>query len=282
MELRKIGVLWNSSKPAGVAVARRLVELLNAYGVAVRLEPELARQLGDSQPKRDGFDESDLLIILGGDGTLLSALDVAVPQNIPMLGVNLGRLGFLTEVETDSLEADLARVFAGDFWLEERMTMQIEGEDARTMFALNEITVMRRDPSVGILSLELGARGAIIDRISGDGLIVASATGSTAYSLSAGGPIVAPGLECFVLTPVCPHTMSARPVVVSAGDRITVRVLDCPEAAHVVLDGRRILPLSTQRPEVAVVKSPLRAKFVRLRQRNYFSLLHQKLSQWTH
>ena len=142
-----------------------------------------------------------------------------------MLGVDLGRVGFLSEVEPDDLEEDFERLFAGEGTMENRMIMEIEGEDAQSLFALNEICIMRRGRSVGILSVELMVNGTLLDRISGDGLIVASATGSTAYSLSAGGPIVSPGLDCFVLTPVCPHTMSARPFVASAGDRISVRVL---------------------------------------------------------
>jgi len=282
LKFQKVGVLWNPGKTAGVAPAGRLLENLRARGVSIRLNASLAHLLEAPAHEQGRLDDADLMIILGGDGTLLSALDIAVPNDIPMLGINLGRVGFLTEVEPQTLEEDLARVFAGDFWLDQRMTMQIEGEDARKFFALNEVTIMRKDPSVGILSLEVFAGADLVDRISGDGLIVASTTGSTAYSLSAGGPIIAPGLDCFVLTPVCSHTMSARPVVVSADDRVTVRVLDCPDSAQAVLDGRRMLPLTNKRPEIAVVKSPLVAKFIRLRQRNYFSLLHQKLSQWTH
>ena len=141
------------------------------------------------------------------------------------------------------------------------MIMEISGEDSDRMFALNEICVMRRGHTVGILSLELMVNGTLLDRISGDGLIVASATGSTAYSLSAGGPIVSPGLDCFVLTPVCPHTMSARPFVAS---------------------GRRTLELSEERSQITIVKGVRKARFVRLQERDYFGLLRKKLSQWTH
>jgi len=121
-----------------------------------------------------------------------------------------------------------------------------------------------------------------VDCISGDGLIVATATGSTAYSLSAGGPVVQPGLDCFVLTPICPHTLNARPVVVSADERITVRMVDDRGGAQAVLDGRRVIALDRQHPEITIRRSLRQARFVRLRERNFYSLLRSKLSEWTH
>ena len=174
------------------------------------------------------------------------------------------------------------RVLKGDYRLEKRMMLEPEGLGEGDMFALNEIVITRSMASVAILSLEIEADGVLVDRISGDGLIVASATGSTAYSMSAGGPIVSPGLDCFVLTPICAHTMNARPVVVSADARITVRVLGDPTDAQAVLDGRRTLALTEENSSITIVKSQREAKFVRLHERNYFSLLRAKLSQWTH
>lgn len=280
MDIRTVGVMWNPRKSAGLPVARQVINVLERRGVELRLDAGVASAF--RRAPADSFADCDLLCVLGGDGTLLSALDVAISYDIPMLGVNLGRVGFLSEVEPDSLEEDFELLFQGEGFLENRMLMEIEGEDSQRMFALNEICVMRRGQSVGILSLELTVNGTLVDRISGDGLIVASATGSTAYSLSAGGPIVSPGLDCFVLTPVCPHTMSARPFVASANDRVSVRVLGDPSATHAVLDGRRTLLLSEERPQITIVKAVRKARFVRLRERDYFGLLREKLSQWTH
>ena len=223
------------------------------------------------------------MIVLGGDGTILSGLDCAIPYDIPILGVNLGRLGFLTGIETDELdERVIDRLLAGDYDIDARTTMMIEGTDPLAFFALNDIVVTRATPSVRILSLEYEANGTLVDCISGDGLIVATATGSTAYSLSAGGPVILPGLDCFVLTPVCPHTLNARPVVVSAADRITVRVLDGRDGVQAVLDGRRVVPLTGDRPEITICRSNRPARFVRLHEKNYYGLLRSKLSEWTH
>ena len=196
MEIQRVGILWNPEKAGGLAIAKRLTEALERRGVSVRLDKALAAHLGRASAR--DFSGCDLLAVLGGDGTLLSAMDIAIPLDLPMLGINLGRLGFLSEVEPENLERDLDRLLMGEGTLEERMLLQIEGEDADRMVALNEISIMRRGQSIGILSLELEVDGVVIDRISGDGLIVATATGSTAYSLSAGGPIVSPGLDCFV------------------------------------------------------------------------------------
>ncbi len=247
------------------------------------LDAELNAALGASDCIVDQFERSQLLIVLGGDGTILSGLDSAIPNDLPILGVNLGRLGFLTGIETDELDGRVIdRLLDGDYGIDKRTTMMIDGLDRLRYFALNEIIVTRATPSVRILSVEYEANGTLVDCISGDGLIVATATGSTAYSLSAGGPVILPGLDCFVLTPICPHTLNARPVVVSAEERITVRVRDGRDGVQAVLDGRRVVPLTGERTEITIRKSDRPARFVRLYEKNYYGLLRSKLSEWTH
>lgn len=282
MEFRRVGLVWNPSKRTGFEVARELKKLLDEYGVSVTTGITLAHALGSPELSEGSFEECDLLMVLGGDGTLLSALDYALPNDIPMLGINLGRMGFLTEVDPQNLREDVVRVLEGRYETDSRMTMTLQGVDERNFFALNEVVVTRSTPAVRVLSLEIEVNGKLVDRISGDGLIVASATGSTAYSLSAGGPIIRPGLDCFVITPICPHTMNARPVVVSSSDRVTIRVLDDRGGAHAVLDGRKIVDVPCGEPGVTVVPSSLKARFIRLHDRNYFGLLRDKLSEWTH
>ncbi|MBR1558701.1 MAG: NAD(+)/NADH kinase [Clostridia bacterium] len=283
MAVERVGIHWNSTKRTGLEVALRLMRMLEARGVEIVVNGELQQQLGRPDIPVDAFERCGLLIVLGGDGTILSALDCAIPYDIPILGVNLGRLGFLTELETGDLtDENVDRVLSGDYAIDARMTMRVDGQSDATMFALNDIVITRATPAVRVLSLEYEADGALVDCISGDGLIVATATGSTAYSLSSGGPVVLPGLDCFVLTPVCPHTLNARPVVVSSDHRITVRMLDDRGGAQAVLDGRRIIPLNHETREITICRSERVARFVRLRERNYFGLLRSKLSEWTH
>ena len=283
MSVRCIGIHWNSSKPMGLEVAERLIDMLRRRGVQVCLNADLNERMDAADCLVDRFDRCQLLIVLGGDGTILSGLDYAIENDLPILGVNLGRLGFLTELETEELdEGVIDRLLTGDYAIDTRTTMMVEGQDYLKYFALNDIVITRATPSVRIVSLEYRANGAMVDCISGDGLIVATATGSTAYSLSAGGPVVLPGLECFVLTPICPHTLNARPVVVSADERINVRMLDDRGGAQAVLDGRRVITLDREHPEITIRRSVRQARFVRLYEKNYYGLLRSKLSEWTH
>lgn len=283
MGFRKIGIQWNSSKEQGLDAARRLIRLLRARGVGVGVNKSLSEKLGeDALYDSICFSDCELLVVLGGDGTILRALDFAIPGDLPILGVNLGRLGFLSELEVDGMERGLLSVLDGNYTIDERMTMCVEGFDSSSIFALNEIVINRSTPEVRILSLEYLANGTPVNRISGDGLIVASSTGSTAYSLSAGGPIVSPGLDCFVLTPICPHMLNVRPVVLSASDRITIRLTGDRNGAHAVLDGRKIIDMDSETSEITIRRSERNAKFVRLGNRNYFALLRGKLSEWTH
>ena len=280
MGFRKVGVLWNSSKPEGLDTARRVLSVLKSKGVSYSVDENLSDTFGEREcMDRSSFSDCELLIVLGGDGTILRALDYAIPGNLPILGVNIGRLGFLCEVERDDVEEDLCRVLDGGYAVDERMTMCIEGFDEQRFFALNEVVIDRSTPEVRILSLEYAANGTTVNHISGDGLIVATATGSTAYSLSAGGPILAPGLDCFVLTPICPHMLNVRPVVLSASDRITVRLTDDRNGARAVLDSRKFVPIQG---EIVIRRSERNARFIRLHNRNYFDLLRGKLSEWTH
>jgi len=283
VSVRCVGIYWNSSKSLGLSVAERLIGMLHRRGVSVCLNADLNAIMGLSDCLVDRFDRCQLLIILGGDGTILSGLDYAIENDLPIVGINLGRLGFLTELETDELdEGVIDRLLTGDYTVDTRTTMMVEGRDYRKFFALNDIVITRATSSVRILSLEYEANGAIVDCISGDGLIVATATGSTAYSLSAGGPVVLPGMDCFVLTPICPHTLNARPVVVSADERITVRMVDDRGGAQAVLDGRRAIMLDREHPEITIRRSLRQARFVRLNEKNYYGLLRSKLSEWTH
>ena len=281
MNISRAGILWNHTKENGLPVIERLAAQLRDHGCIITADFESAELLGCKRLLPGRNPECDVLFVLGGDGTLLSTLDYAVPYGIPILGINLGRIGFLAETSPDELETDIERVFSGDFWYEDRMTMTVEGvEDS--FFALNEIVISRRSASTGIITVETEANGTLLDRVSGDGLIIASSTGSTGYSLSAGGPIVAPGLECFVMTPVCPHTMHARPIVASADERITLKVIDKPYAACAVFDGRSTYNFSKTEPGFTIVRGERSARFIRMHKRNYFEVLRNKLSEWTH
>ena len=228
MAFQAVALWQNDLKPGVQAVARRLRFALEARGIRV---------LDDCTRLED----CDLMMVLGGDGTFLHAFEAALRYDIPMLGVNLGRIGFLTEVQPDLVEEDVERLALGQYEIENRMLLEVMTASGQSAYALNEVAFNRSESSVGVLSLSVSLRDGMVDRFSGDGLIVATPTGSTAYSLAAGGPLVAPGLDCMVLTPICPHTLAARPIVVSDRQAVSVSILGDAGRARVVVDGRYII-----------------------------------------
>ena len=206
MAQRRVGIWYNDSKENSLETAYQLVGVLRRQGVKPVMGPMLAQALGETASSQGDFAGCEFLCVLGGDGTLLAAVDAALDLNLPLLGVNLGRVGYLSEVQPENLARDVGRALAGEGWLDRRMLLRATTSDGGSALALNEVAFNRSENSVGILALEVSAGGAMVDRVAGDGLVVATPTGSTAYSLSAGGPLVAPGLNCILLTPICPHT----------------------------------------------------------------------------
>jgi len=283
MAREAIGIYSNLNKRDVLPVAVSVAGFLRKRGVEVYAQPELQEVLSlDDAHVAPDFRDCGLAVVLGGDGTILSAMDYTLSGETPILGVNLGRVGFLTEISPHDVFDALSRYLGGDYSLEERMLLKVEGADGRAFYALNEVAFNRANSMVGILTLEAKHRGVLVDRYAGDGLIVASATGSTGYSLSAGGPIIAPGLDLLLLTPVCSHTLSARPVILSADDPVTVNVTGDAENAMMMIDGRLAVELSKSSGIVSVRKSGKRARFIRFGGQRYFDLLRQKLSDWTH
>ena len=280
MALRTVGFWWNPQKRGASQVASRLLKALERFDFEVRMDQPLAALL--NRPDR-AFDERglsgcDLIATLGGDGTILSGLDAAISLDIPVLGVNLGRVGFLTEVEPDDIETNIERLAAGDYHIEERMLLSANVLGAPPALALNDVVLTRTPLVTRVITFEIYVGGALADRFSGDGLIVSSPTGSTAYSFSAGGPVVVPGLDLFVLTPICAHTLHTRPFVLSDATQIGVRATN-GEAAQLVVDGRLRLDMSGA-DTVMIQKSERKARFIRLNDRSFFTRLRSKLTEW--
>mgnify|MGYP000877815302 FL=1 len=264
MAFRTVGIWRNDAKLGVPEVAWRLRAALEAKGM--RVLPDCTR-----------LDDCDLMMVLGGDGTFLHAFEAALPRDIPMLGVNLGRVGFLSEIQPDHLEEDVELLAAGRYSIEPRMLLEVRTASGQKAFALNEVAINRSDSSAGALSLSVSANGGMVDRFSGDGLIVATPTGSTAYSMAAGGPIVAPGLDCMLLTPICPHTLAARPIVISDQQVITVSIRGDQHRARVVVDGHYVIAPDDG---ITVRRADRNIRFVRLRPHSFFELLRGKLSDW--
>jgi len=226
---------------AAAAVARELAEWLVRRGHRVLLDPRTREEIGRADLGELSPGEGcDLIVVLGGDGTLLSVAR-RFPGGPPILGVNLGRLGFLTEVARDGLYPALVEVLAGEFHLEERSLFDVALERGngrrRQYLALND-AVLAKTALSRIIELHLQVDGRSVSRYRADGLVVSTPTGSTAYNLSAGGPILHPQLPVAVVTPICPHTLTLRPLVVPDTSRIEISLETPSEKVYLTIDGQ--------------------------------------------
>ncbi len=249
--MKRVGLFLHGDRAEAESIGRWLASSLASRGIAVcALAPDAAR-LGESVTVVDeaGFgSDLDLVFVLGGDGTLLRAAAMVLPTGAPLLGVNLGRLGFLAEIERGELEAALDRIINEGFDVEERMTLEGEveqgGEVVERFIAINDIIASKTIPG-RLIKLGLAIGDEMFTTVAADGLIVATPTGSTAYSFSAHGPIVSPKLDCLIVTPVAPHTLFDRSMVVSRNEAVTITVLPDPDAVSLSVDGRKAVELTT-------------------------------------
>lgn len=278
--MKRIGVVGNPRYRNVSEALDSLLEIAPKHGFEMFVAPELRagrRTDVGELPRRP--EEIDLLVTLGGDGALLGGARWAGPAGTPVLGVNLGRLGFLTAVGFEELDKSLARIAADDFVLDTRMGLEVRLEHQRDevepFYALND-AVLHRGGLVRVVHLKVWVDEDEVGLYRGDGVIVATPTGSTAYSLSAGGPIVDPRLDAIVVTPICPHTLAVRPVVLRAGAQITLEVVSSPEDLILTVDGQvgsRLKPSD----RLVVCKAPQPVRLVRLPEQSFFSLLRRKL-----
>ncbi len=279
-EIAEVGVVAHSGSRVAIRTAVELSDWLRRRDIEVALdEPILrARQIegiSSWKPER----HYDLVVVLGGDGTLLGVAR-SVPPEVPILGVNLGHLGFLTEVTRKDLYPSLVKVLGGDFDTEERSMFDVEvhrsGGGVASFRAFND-AVVTKSALARIIQLELRVDGHLVARFRADGLIISTPSGSTAYNLSAGGPIIFPGLQVAVLTPICPHTLSLRPIVVPDSRSIEVTLETQNEEVYLTVDGQEGRSLG-YRDRVVVRRSQTPVRLIRMRGHTFFASLRDKLN----
>lgn len=219
----------------------------------------------------------DMILVLGGDGTLLSVAKVASELDIPVVGINLGRLGFLTEIEKDEIKQGLDKLFAGEYVIEERMMLKATMPNGDEKTALNDVVVTRANSILKILEMDVYINNEYVDEFKADGIIIATPTGSTAYSLSAGGPIVDPSLESVIVTPICPHKMYSRTIIVPPEKSITIRCKKTADNEALVAVDSEILGRLSGNETVVVRLAPKKFKLIRFKDYQFFSVLHNKL-----
>lgn len=281
--MRSVALVVNLAKPGAAAAAAETGRILTDAGWQVCLEPEEAAAVG--RPNwgcpADEWPPLQAAVVFGGDGTLLTAAKRFAPQRVPILGVNLGHLGFLTELEPGEVAA-LPELLGGTAELDTRMMLSAvvrrDGRELVRFTALNDVVISKGAPA-RVISLEALAGGAVIGRYRADGLIAATPTGSTAYSLSAGGPIVHPNQDVLVLTPICPHTLAARALVLPAATPVLLRV-DADNRGDIMLtaDGQEWCPLLPG-DEIQVTQADMRTTLLRRPDFQFFRVLRSKLAE---
>jgi NAD+ kinase len=277
-----IGIISRPRRSNLAVVVPPLLKWLEAHGIKTLLDEETASCLpnGSKGENRTRVaDASQLLLVLGGDGTMLAAARLAAPRGIPILPINMGSLGFLTSFTLQELHPALDDTLEGRFSLSERVMIRAElhraGKVIDDQQVLNEV-VINKGALARMIEVELTIDADFVCRYRADGLIVASPTGSTAYSLSAGGPIVHPAVESFVITPICPHTLSDRPLVVRDTSSVDLRLSGDTESVFLTLDGQRGIPLQpTDLVRVSRAKQLL--KLIQPPKKSYFEILRNKL-----
>ncbi|NLV48103.1 MAG: NAD(+)/NADH kinase [Clostridiaceae bacterium] len=278
----RIGLYANPEKDTGFLVTRQVAETINALGsTAVIGHDHTGLELTEiANAVRGSYESCDCIICLGGDGTFLSAAHLPGCEQIPIIGVNLGSVGFLPEIQPKDLDRALAQIVDGQWNLEQRMMLSVECYNAAGARisggqALNDAVISRGGRS-RIVNLDLMINKTWVDRIPGDGLIVSTPTGSTAYSLSSGGPIIHPELMLMLITPICPHTLHNRSYIAAEDSQVRISLCEYPYQAVLSIDGRQDVYLETG-SSVVIEKSERSLKMIRLGPDHFYADLPRKI-----
>lgn len=279
--MKTIGILTKPKFPDVAETLKNLVAWLRERQKDVVVDGKTAALLGEptTRKKTEIATLADLVIVLGGDGTMLNAARLVEERGIPILGVNMGGLGFLTEVSLDQLYPALEKVFIREFALDERLMLRAQlhrhGEHVAQATVLNDVVVSKGTLS-RMVEIQISIDGKFVTNLRGDGLIISTPTGSTAYSLSAGGPITAPSVQALILTPICPHTLTHRPLLVPSSAALEVTLTSRDEGAMTTFDGQVGIAM-TQGDTVAIHVSEHRTRLIRFPDHTYYDVIRRKL-----
>lgn len=281
--MKHIAVIPNVKRDAEYTYTKKLLDLLRGKAELYMYDTEKERFDGVCHTDEATLAaKAELAIVLGGDGSILSVAETLSKANVPILGINLGHLGFLAAIEPENMAAAIDRLLAGDYRIEKRSMLHAEllrpGRANADFDALNDIVISRAS-FTKLLSLQVYTDGVLLDEFVADGVIVSTATGSTAYSLSAGGPILAPELSAMLITPICAHNMQSRPIVMPFGHTLTIKIVrkDC-EGTYISCDGRSICSLCDS-DTLQICKSDFETQIIQLDNKSFYATLKDKLNK---
>lgn len=281
-DFKKIAVLPNARKDEELMYTRKLISSLEGkYSVLVQKEFDFLAKEGKVSSVNDTeFYSCDLIIVLGGDGTILRAASKAAKAETPIMGINLGRLGYIAELETEDIP-NICEILLGELETEERTMLSVsvirdKGSVLDEKLALNDAAIVRAS-GLGVVGIELFCNGNPVYKYRGDGLIASTSTGSSAYSMSAGGPVIDTGLDCISVTPICAHSLKCRPIVFSGNSIFEIKCKADPDHAKLSLDGEETCDLADG-DKVIIKKSEHVTRLVRAREGSFCSILYRKMS----
>ena len=283
--MKTITVITNTNKDPELEVTKTLVRELSAFAQCIKISENIKFDTVDKVtflPESKIFDDTDAVITVGGDGTILQIAPILAKKNIAVLGINLGRMGFMAELEKDEISL-VSKLFSQEYIIEPRMMLDVsiirDGEKVDSFTALNEVVVMNGTISK-MVELELYCNDTYVSRYHADGLILSTPTGSTAYSLSAGGAVIDPSLDCILTTPVCAHSFyNARPVVFSSSAELSIKdFTKRGENTFVTIDGNRNFKLSSF-DTVIVKKSQHTTNLIKIKSTRFYNTVYSKLSE---
>lgn len=282
----KAAIMPNLSKQNALQHTVRLNQKLNELGAEVLMKSGLKDYFKDSGILfYDNFyemmNDCDIVIAVGGDGTIIHCARSAAAAGKPILGINVGRLGFVAELETDEFD-QIEKLTSGGYTLENRMMLEISLEqngEKKTYTALNDAVIARGALS-RILDLKVSFNNTKVCDYRADGLILSTPTGSTAYSLSAGGPVIDPQLECILLSPICPHSLLTRPVIFSPDSKLSVQAhSDYESEIFLTIDGDDFIKITDSTEKINIQRSSQVVKIIQLKKRNFYEIVNQKLGE---
>ena len=280
--MKHIGIIPNVFKDKDLKITYQITNWLNQRGIKPYMVENIAEQV---EGQVIAVNEEELykvcqgLIVIGGDGTILGVAEGASKRQIPILGVNLGRLGFLADIEPYEIEEALEKLISKQYEIEERMMLRatiVSADGSRNIFhALNDVNITRGS-FARLVEFEICVNDQLSDIYPADGVIVATPTGSTAYNLSAGGPIMVPQASAYVVTPICPHTIYSKSVILCDQDKVRIKTLEETKDMALSLDGKLKMYLTSE-DEVYIERSPYVAQLIKISNRKFFEILREKI-----
>lgn len=277
----KIGLYVNLKRDIDGQYSKYFIDLMKKRGIEYRIiDPSSEVFPDEAYYSRDEvLDFADFMAVFGGDGTVLGIAVDAAKKKIPIFGINVGNLGFLSEIIPDRMEEALDKILAEEYFIENRELIKLTYSD-KEFFALNEI-ILNRTSFGRIIKIDVLIDGILADTMRADGLLVSTPTGSTAYSLASGGPILSPNIKAFIVNSICPHSLNTRPMVISSTSKVTLRsTLTDDDGGIIIVDGKVVDELHSYE-EFNIERANADVRFLRIEETNFYNRLLNKMNTWT-